>query len=85
MKKSISDFIDAIGGIILSPILVFSLMFLFIGGFSFIPLIGVYKLVRENWKRGYMNDARREIILFLIVWGPFYFPFLYLIYNSWRK
>ncbi len=83
MKKWITDFINDIGEVILGILLPFSLMFLFIGGAFFIPLIGVGKEIRQNWKKGYMNEVRREIILFLIVWGPFNFTFLYLIYNNW--
>ncbi len=83
MKKWIISFIDGVGGVILSCLLAFGAAFLLIVGPFFGLLFEFGKSIRHNWKKGYMNEVREEIILFLIVWGPFYFTFLYIIYNNW--
>ena len=84
MKKCMS-FIECIGGVILSCLLAAGVALLFLGCGIFYPLIGAYKEIRGDWRRGCMDDVRSEIILFLIVWGPYYFTMLYLIYDYWRN
>ncbi len=81
--KMLKSLIDGVGGVIFSCLLACAVCVGILGIYIFFPLIGTGKEIRQNWKKGYMNEVRREIILFLIVWGPFYFTFLYLIYNNW--
>ncbi len=83
--KMLKSFIDGVGGVICSCLLACVVWVGILGIYIFYPLIGTGKEIRQNWKEGDMNEVRRQVILFLIVWGPFYFAFLYIIYNNWWK
>ena len=80
MKKCMS-IIEGLGvGIFIAlMILPFSIVFfLYIFGSLFYT---VGKEIHRDWRRGNINEAREEIILFLIVWGPFFFTLLYILFD----
>ncbi len=79
MKKCMS-IIEGLGvGIFIAlMILPFSIVFLLYIFGSLFYTAG--KEIHRDWRRGNINEARAAI-MFLIVWGPFFFTLLYILFD----